>query len=124
MVFRLDVSVYCAFPSCGHECLKSEMAGHTAQCEFKFTRREASAGVPIPRGRTASMAAPSSALQGSHHPLTFVAKRFVAKCIPDVRSIVLSRARRMELILRKLARKKVRNGILLHPMREGSLALL
>jgi len=63
IVDRLDVSVYCAFPSCGHECLKSEMAGHTAQCEFKFTRREASAGVPIPRGRTASMAAPSSALQ-------------------------------------------------------------
>ena len=59
---RLDVGVYCAFAGCGHECLKSEMPGHTARCEFKFAGREASRGVPIPR------AALTSAVQGLHHP--------------------------------------------------------
>ena len=67
---RLDVGVYCAFSGCGHECLKSEMPGHTARCEFKFKAgREASVGVPIPRAGAAE-AAPSSAIQGPQHPLT------------------------------------------------------
>ena len=63
---RLDVGVYCAFSGCGHECLKSEMPGQTARCEFKF--KAGSAGLPIPSRATNDSEAPVSTMQGSPHP--------------------------------------------------------